>query len=300
MSRRTRTFENGLVIAMDVEMLCNETGGDVWTGALCLQRFLAANVHLVAGRRVLELGTGTGFLALSTTLLGASLSVATDRPQCLALPRRNASENSKLVRAQPGKFACCECDWDEVARTSLLPHELGTHLAGGPFDLIVASDVFYDQKEHVLAFAAVLRRVCTVVGTRLLLCQSFRPTTRPAPARVRSATSVRPATRVHPSAQHRGRLSGGGRARRLPVAPNLAGTPPRPPHARRMHSSAPTGQRLRRTSARPTARSCAAWTWPSSRWSACARPTPPQSQRTWPRQSPLPLSVPLASRREPR
>ena len=64
---RVRTFDNGLVITL---ARGGTTGGDVWRGAFCLQRFLSVHPEFVLGKRVCELGAGTGYLAMSAHLLG--------------------------------------------------------------------------------------------------------------------------------------------------------------------------------------------------------------------------------------
>ena len=74
---RVRFFDNGLVIY--IARGGRQTGGDTWKGAHGLQRFLAANPSLVAGKRVCEVGAGTGFLAMSAHLLGSAYCLLTDK-----------------------------------------------------------------------------------------------------------------------------------------------------------------------------------------------------------------------------
>ncbi|CAH0368391.1 unnamed protein product [Pelagomonas calceolata] len=67
------------------------TGSSVWDGAVVLARFLETHPSLVRGKRVLELGAGTGFGGLCAAALGASNVTLTDIEACLPLLRENAA-----------------------------------------------------------------------------------------------------------------------------------------------------------------------------------------------------------------
>ena len=67
------------------------TGSSVWDGAVVLARFLETHPHLVCGKRVLELGAGTGFGGLCAAALGAASVTLTDIEACLPLLRENAA-----------------------------------------------------------------------------------------------------------------------------------------------------------------------------------------------------------------
>jgi hypothetical protein len=87
---RVRVFDNRLVIS--IARGGRQTGGDVWKGAHCLQRFLTSNPELVSGKRVCELGAGTGYLAMSVHLLGSAQCVLTDKSLSLSAYRAPISE----------------------------------------------------------------------------------------------------------------------------------------------------------------------------------------------------------------
>ena len=66
-------------------------GGKVWDAALTLVRYLRAERStLLEGRRVLELGAGTGIVGMCCALLGAS-EVCGALAKCYKLPRENLS-----------------------------------------------------------------------------------------------------------------------------------------------------------------------------------------------------------------
>lgn len=172
---RQRIFDNGLV--MTIARGGCQTGGDVWKGSYVMQRYLSANrAELVAGKRVVELGAGAGYLSMSTHLWGSSLCVLTDK--FLELSASNVHTNDGLLQAATGTFVCCACDWDEVQRTGALPPALA--ISGG-FDLILAADCLYYHERYAHSLVAVLALLLPHCEPRAgarasvaLLCQSYR------------------------------------------------------------------------------------------------------------------------------
>ena len=77
-----------------------------------------------------------------------------------------------------GTLERCECDWEVVKESGRLPDSIVQQCAAqGAFDLVVASDVLYEDTDRVDAFLAVVRQLCSLSDhTALLLCQSHRPT----------------------------------------------------------------------------------------------------------------------------
>ena len=92
-----RSFENGLNVS--IRRGGRLLGGDTWKSAYCLQRYMQHNVSLVRGKRICELGAGTGYLTMSLHLLGAARSVATDRGEVVGLLKENIRENEALLQA---------------------------------------------------------------------------------------------------------------------------------------------------------------------------------------------------------
>eukprot|EP01065_Artemidia_motanka_P028425 TRINITY_DN33764_c0_g1_i1.p1 TRINITY_DN33764_c0_g1~~TRINITY_DN33764_c0_g1_i1.p1 ORF type:complete len:278 (+),score=81.48 TRINITY_DN33764_c0_g1_i1:67-834(+) len=104
---------------------------------------------LVRGRRVLELGAGTGLLSAALSLLGAPLVVATERSQCVLKMQENIGAMMG-EDAEKSVFAR-ELDWTDPAALDTLRSEFSQ-----PFDLIVGSDVCI-VASAVPALLAVLR-----------------------------------------------------------------------------------------------------------------------------------------------
>jgi predicted nicotinamide N-methyase len=94
-----------------------------WPGGLALARYLLDHPELAAGRRVLDLASGSGLVAIAAALAGARAVTANDIDLCaLASIARNARANHVTVAVRGGDLL----DGD-----------------GGDADLVLAGDVFY-------------------------------------------------------------------------------------------------------------------------------------------------------------
>ena len=105
-----------------------------WAGGQALARYCLDNPHLVQGKRVLDLGSGSGLSAIAAIKAGASDVCANDIDAfSLAAIRLNAAANGVEV--------------------TLSEHDL---LSGppGPFGVVLVGDLFYERSlsERVLAF----------------------------------------------------------------------------------------------------------------------------------------------------
>jgi predicted nicotinamide N-methyase len=87
--------------------MCEETGGDVWLGGLAVAQYLCreGNVSLVRGKRVVELGAGTGYLSLCAAMLGADNVVATDLPMMVNFIKSQISRNIELMQEKESEKA---------------------------------------------------------------------------------------------------------------------------------------------------------------------------------------------------
>lgn len=110
-----------------------------WAGGQAVSRYLLDNPALVAGRRVLDLGAGSGLGAIAALRAGAGSALAADIDaiaiEAIAL---NAEANGVAV---------------EATRADLLASPPGA------FDLVLIGDLFYERPlaERVLAFAQAAR-----------------------------------------------------------------------------------------------------------------------------------------------
>jgi predicted nicotinamide N-methyase len=106
-------------------------GGDppfwafAWAGGLALARYLLDTPESVRGRRVVDVATGSGLVAIAAALAGAGEVHAVDVDVlAVVAARRNAEANRVRVSASVASVA---------------------DVTAGPGDLVLAGDVFYDQ-----------------------------------------------------------------------------------------------------------------------------------------------------------
>ncbi len=111
-----------------------------WAGGQALARYLLDNPAVVAGRRVLDIGSGSGLVAIAAKKAGAAHVLAADIDAfALAAIALNAAANGVTVEAtQQDPFAT----------------------AAGDFDTIVAGDMFYERPlaERMLAYLEGARK----------------------------------------------------------------------------------------------------------------------------------------------
>jgi predicted nicotinamide N-methyase len=118
-----------------------------WIGGQAVARFVLDHPELVAGRRVLDLASGSGLAGIAAGVAGAASVTANDiDPHAMAAIAVNARANRVEVA---------------VTGENLLDGD------GGSADLILAGDVFYDRAmaEAVMPF---LNRACAR-GARVLV-----------------------------------------------------------------------------------------------------------------------------------
>lgn len=123
-----------------------------WGGGLALARHVLDHPEIVAGKRVLDLGSGSGLVAIAAALAGAGAVRAVDiDPYAATATRLNAAANGVAV---------------EVTQSDIT--------GGDPpeVDLMLVGDLFYDPDlaERVERF---LRR-CLAAGIMVLIGDPFR------------------------------------------------------------------------------------------------------------------------------
>ena len=105
-----------------------------WGGGLALARYVLDNPGCVAGRKVLDLGSGSGLVAIAAAKSGAAHVIATDiAPYAMAAIALNAAANNVNITARLGDLT-----------TSAPP----------PVDVVLVADLFYaaDLADRVTPF----------------------------------------------------------------------------------------------------------------------------------------------------
>lgn len=110
-----------------------------WAGGQALARFILDNASLVRGKRVLDLGSGSGLSALAAARAEAARVLAADIDHfAVAATQLNAAANGLLV---------------ETTSEDMLGQ------APGPFDVVLVGDLFYERQlaDRVLAYASAAK-----------------------------------------------------------------------------------------------------------------------------------------------
>jgi predicted nicotinamide N-methyase len=118
-----------------------------WGGGIALARHVLDHPETVAGKRVLDLGCGSGLVGIATAMAGAAGVIALDiDPFAIAVARMNAAENGASVETRLGDLR------------SLDPLDV---------DVVLAGDVFYDA--HLAAHSLIFLDRCLGRGQHVLV-----------------------------------------------------------------------------------------------------------------------------------
>jgi predicted nicotinamide N-methyase len=123
-----------------------------WGGGLALARYLLDQSALVAGRSLLDLGTGSGIVAIAACLVGADPVKAADvDPYAIAAAKLNAEANGVSIETELGDL---------------------TIEPPAPVDVLAIGDLFYDAgtAARVLRFA----QASAAQGTLVLIGDPHR------------------------------------------------------------------------------------------------------------------------------
>ncbi|PNW71113.1 hypothetical protein CHLRE_17g747147v5 [Chlamydomonas reinhardtii] len=134
----------------EFSLLEDEAGAVVWDAALVAAHYLAHRAAqgrcLVSGRRVLELGSGTGALGLAAAALGARHVALTDLPHLVPYMRENVQLNGLGATAEAAALVWGDAASLAEARRSWLP---------APPHVVLASDVVYTPEGRQALFATL-------------------------------------------------------------------------------------------------------------------------------------------------
>ena len=142
------------------------TGRRLWPTSLVLARYLCEHPHLVKGKRVVELGAGTGSTGIASAALGAKSVVLTDMPEIMTYLQGNVARNAALAE----RMSVMPCMWGDEGHLAAL---MEANPAG--FDVVLAVEVVYKQDAEVLhALAALMARLAPSQDVLLLMAYEFR------------------------------------------------------------------------------------------------------------------------------
>jgi predicted nicotinamide N-methyase len=122
-----------------------------WAGGQALARYVLDNPQVVRGKRVLDVASGSGLVAIAAAKAGAASVMATDiDPDSLAAIAGNAAANGVIVQASHLDMECA------AARGNARGDAWGA-------EVVLAADVFY-QRELAATALAFLRAAATTGG----------------------------------------------------------------------------------------------------------------------------------------
>jgi predicted nicotinamide N-methyase len=127
----------------------------------------------LSGRRVIELGCGLGLPGIAAARAGASVTAVDQEPEAIELLERNAALNGVEVEARVG-------DWNDPVALA----------ARGPFDLVLAADVLYEQ-----GAAAALATALPGLAPEAWIADPSRPGRPPIAAALGADSTVKPVIR---------------------------------------------------------------------------------------------------------
>ena len=135
-------------------------GGKVWDATFALMDYLFENAELIRGRRVVELGCGTGLLSLSLATLDPAAVFLTDIGEVVQLTQANIDLNALMYQGDDhlsstlrSRFKAVEYSWgasDTGISETLLP-----------CDVVIAADVVYDSD----SFARLVQSIHDLLGS---------------------------------------------------------------------------------------------------------------------------------------
>ena len=115
----------------------DSTGCVVWPSAHSMCAHLCAHPDLVRGKRVVELGAGTGLVGLVCAALGASEVVLTDLSQGLELLQKNLDFNASSLGEASIRVA--ELRWGKEAAQKVMPNGC---------DVVIGCEVIYQHDDE--------------------------------------------------------------------------------------------------------------------------------------------------------
>jgi hypothetical protein len=168
----------------------DQTGGVVWPVNNIMARVIKDLPVLLHGKRVIELGAGTGVLSIAAAASGAEVT-ATDLPDFTSTLQSNVDRNAPLLAAAAATNGC--------GSVRVMGHRWGEAIAdlGGPFDVVLCCELLYWGGWSLLAD-----------DTRAPLLLSLSNLTRAGPARASGGSDPSGSAVLEPCA--RGAAGGAG------------------------------------------------------------------------------------------
>jgi len=144
------------------------TGSAVWEGDVVLTKYMETELpkDYWKGKKVLELGAGTGFASFVAALLGASCVITDGDSRVLELAKSNAAVN--LTPEEQALLQYSQLKWERAADPAW------KYEKGDSWDVILAADVTYYSK-NIPPLTRMMQRLAGP-KTEIFLAHTIRPT----------------------------------------------------------------------------------------------------------------------------
>ncbi len=149
-----------------------DSGAKIWDSGRALSSWIVK--ELEPGKRVLELGAGTGIVGLTAAAKGAKSVILTDQPEMIPLLEQNIASNDLSVNAMALPLLW-GCDQEETM-SSLIEASSSMDDASKQapiFDVICGSDILYSPENLELLLDTIVQ-VCTPSKTEVVLAYPRR------------------------------------------------------------------------------------------------------------------------------
>mmetsp|Transcript_92245 Transcript_92245/g.192908 ORF Transcript_92245/g.192908 Transcript_92245/m.192908 type:complete len:474 (+) Transcript_92245:80-1501(+) len=152
----------GLVVEVEQEQLSKRAGSNedatghvVWPSAHSMSAHLCEHPELVRGKKVVELGAGTGLVGFVAAALGAREVILTDLPSTLPLLHSNVQRNSALQSSVSVKELPWGAELDEDLRD---------------VDVVIGCEIVYQHDEETFnALVETMRRLSSPTTVSLIV-----------------------------------------------------------------------------------------------------------------------------------
>ena len=176
---------------IDIDESYSSTGTRVWDTGVLVAKLLEREPELVRGKRVLELGSGTGLLGMAAAIFGAKECVLTELPALL--PSLVTSVDKNIKGHLRSNIKIEKFDWNEKEDLQNFKNQ--------KFDLILSTDTLICE-QWARGLAKVVLTIVNDTNTRILVASAndrdgvnhFRTTIAPK----FNIDTQRPKTSYHP------------------------------------------------------------------------------------------------------
>ncbi|KAH1212409.1 hypothetical protein AAZX31_14G097100 [Glycine max] len=163
------------LLSKEYQHTCKSTGLMLWESARLMASVLAENPNIVAGKRVLELGCGSGGICSMIAARDADLVVATDGDGfTLDILTKNVASN--IEPSLLTKLTTKKLEWGNKDHIESIKEVV----SNGGFDVIIGTDVTYIP-DAILPLFATAKELIAPSGNKeddnvpaLILCHIFR------------------------------------------------------------------------------------------------------------------------------